>query len=175
MGWESGISMGANAVNSFVQTQNAVAQTKGIAESAENTAQNLANKTSRTEGTLETSFLKGGIALTGSGGPAAVFQQAAAQGTTDIQRTIDNANSSISNTMNSARTAALNGIAQGFSKLGSGTLSTQVDQMYQGSWLQSAWNGMTGNLDPSPQGGGTASIGGGTGGFGSNVDWSLPK
>ena len=98
MGWETGVSLGAGAVSALSNTQSAVAQSKAIAQSAEYTASNLANKTSRTEGTLETSFLKGGIALTGTGGPAAVFQQAAAQGQTDIQRTIDNANASASAT-----------------------------------------------------------------------------
>lgn len=150
MGWETGISLGASAVGAFANTENAVAQTKGIAQSAENTASNIANRTSRNIGSLETSFLKGGIALTGAGGPATVFEQAGEQGNIDIQRTIDNANASIKDTMNRARTTSLNGIAQGFSKLGPGTITKAIDQAYQGSWLQSAWNGLAGNPDPSP-------------------------
>lgn len=155
MGWETGISLGANSVSGFANIDNAKAETSAIAQSADNTAQNIANKTSRTEGTLETSFLKGGIGLTGAGGPAAFFQQAAKQGTTDIQRTIDNANASISNTMNAARTQSLNSIGQTIGKLPTGSITNTVNQAYQGSWLQSAWNGITGNPDPSPQGTGT--------------------
>lgn len=162
MGWESGVTLGAGAVSAFTNTQSGIAQSKAIAQSAEYTASNLANKTSRTEGSLETSFLKGGIALTGAGGPAEVFKQAGEQGITDIQRTIDNANASIADTMNQARSKSLNTIAGGFSKLGAGTITTAIDQAYQGSWLQSAWNGMSGNLDPSPQGS-MADIGTGTG------------
>lgn len=170
MGWETGVSLGATGVGAIAGINNAEAQTKAIAQSAEYTASNIANKTARTEGTLETSFLKGGIALTGAGGTSAVFQQAGAQGITDISRTIDNANASISNTMNAARTGALNSIAGGFGKLGSGVIAGALDQAYSGSWLQSAWNGITGNPDPSPQGTGnnvgtymsTATVGGGT-------------
>ena len=166
MGWETGVSLGASAVSAFTNTQGAVAQSKAIAQTAENQAANLANKTSRTEGSLETSFMRGGIALTGTGGPAAIFQQAAQQGQTDIQRTIDNANASISDTMAKARTQSLNTIAGGFSKLGSGTISKGIDDAWQGSFLQSAWNGMTGILDPSPQGdNSTAMIGPGLGGL----------
>lgn len=162
MGWETGISLGANAVSSFAGTEGAVAESKAIAQTGENNASNIANRTSRNIGGLETSFLKGGIALTGMGGPAAVFQQAGQQGITDIGRTISNANASIEDTMNKARTTSLNGIASGFSKLGAGTITNAVDQAYQGSWLQSAWNGMSGNLDPSPQGN-MADVGTGTG------------
>src|ERR1700719_261000 len=100
MGWETGISLGANAVSGFMNTENALSQSKAIAQSADYTAANMANKTSRTEGTLETSFIKGGIALgSGTGGTTAVFEQAGAQGITDIGRTITNANNSISNTL----------------------------------------------------------------------------
>lgn len=153
MGWETGISLGANAVTGVMNTDNALAQTKAIAQSADYTAANLANKTSRTEGTLETSFIKGGIALDNLGGTNAVFSQAGAQGITDINRTVSNANNSISNTLNASRTQVLNGIAGGFSKLGSGTITNAISSAYGGSWLQSAWNGITGNPDPSPQGG----------------------
>lgn len=170
MGWETAISLGANALSAFNTTNNAKAQTGAIAATAENQAANLANKTSRTEGSLETSFIKGGIALTGAGGPAAVFGQAAAQGSTDIQRTIDNANSSIANTMNEARTKALTTIAGGVSKIGAGTIQ---------NGLTSAWNGIMGNPDPSPQGildtspvsdFSTASMGGNTS-FGTGLNW----
>ena len=153
MGWETGISLGANAVSGFENTENALASSKAIAQSADYTAANMANKTSRTEGTLETSFIKGGIALDNLGGTKAVFEQAGTQGITDINRTVSNANASISNTLNASRTQVLNGIAGGFSKLGSGTITGAVAQAYSGSWLQSAWNGINGNPDPSPQGG----------------------
>lgn len=152
MGWETGISLGANAVSGFVNTNNALAQSKAIAQSADNAAANMANKTSRTEGTLTASFIKSGIALDNLGGTKAVFEQAGQQGITDIQRTISNANASISNTMSTARTQTLNGLAGGFAKLGSGTIAGAVDKAYSGSWLQSAWNGINGNPDPSPQG-----------------------
>src|ERR1700749_897948 len=110
MGWETGVSLGAGAVGAFANTETAIAGTKAIAQQAEYESQNIANKTSRNIGTLETSFLKGGIALTGTGVPAAIFQQAAQQGNTDIQRTISNANTSISDTMARARTQSLNTI-----------------------------------------------------------------
>ena len=80
MGWETGVTLGAGAVGAYADTQNGLAQSKAISQSAEYAATNLANKTSRTEGSLETSFLKGGIALTGKGGVADVFKQAGAQG-----------------------------------------------------------------------------------------------
>jgi hypothetical protein len=164
VGWESGISLGASAVSAFANTENAVAQSKGIAQTAENQATNLANKTSRNIGSLETSFLKGGIALTGTGGPAAVFQQAGQQGITDISRTISNANASIEDTMNKARTQSLNTIASGFSKLGAGTIQAAVG---------SAWNGLTGNPDPTPTGFGSGVSMTGTGQVGSGIDWGL--
>lgn len=174
MGWETGISLGANAVSSFAATSNAQAESKSIAATAENVVANQANQTSRNIGSLETSFLKGGIALNGGAGTSAFFNQAAQQGQTDISRTIDNANASIANTMSAARTKALSSIGQGFAKLGSGTISAAVNQAYQGSWLQSAWNGLSGNPDPSPQGS-TATVPGGAsnlpGGFGSGFNW----
>jgi len=153
MGWETGVSMGASAINAFSTIDNAKAETKAIAQSAEYNSQNIANKTSRNIGTLETSFIRGGIALGGAGGAAEsnVFIQAAEQGETDINRTISNANASISNTMNAARTQALTGIAGSFAKLGSGTITNT---------LSSAWNGLTGNTDPSP--GSSVGMGSGT-------------
>lgn len=162
MGWETGVTLGASAVQGFATMNNAEAVGKATAQSADNTAANLANKTSRNIGTLETSFLKGGIAL-GGAGTSAIFAQAGQQGQTDISRTIDNANASISNTMNTARTSALNGIASAYGKLGPGTMTKVADQLYSGSWLQSAWNGISGNPDPSPNGSnvGTALIPGG--------------
>jgi hypothetical protein len=139
MGWETGVTLGAGAVGAFANTKNAEAESKAIAETAENNASNIANKTSRNIGSLETSFLKGGIALTGGGGPAAIFQQAAQQGSTDIQRTISNANASINDTMNKARTQSLNTLAATWSKAGPGF----VDD------ARLAWNGMeVGTLDP---------------------------
>lgn len=156
MGWETGISLGASAVQGLGTLNNAEATTKAMAQSADNTVANMANKTARTEGTLETSFLKGGIALGGAGGTSAVFQQAGQQGQTDIQRTIDNANANINNTMNTARGAVLDGLGKSFSKLGPGTLSAGIASLYQGSDLQSAWNSVGqdvgGMLDPSPTG-----------------------
>lgn len=164
MGWETGVTLGADAVTAFTNTQSGLAQSKAISQSAEYTASNIANKTSRNIGTLETSFLKGGIALTGSGATEDVFKQAAAQGQTDIQRTIDNANANISNTVGADRAKSLSTIAGGFSKLAPGTISSALTQ---------AWNGMTGNLDPSPQGGGSglnSLLNGGTGTFGGGTD-----
>jgi len=143
MGWESAISLAASGLGAINTTNNALSQSSAIAQSADYTAQNLANKTSRTEGTLETSFIKSGIALNGAGGPAAIFAQAAAQGNTDIQRTINNANSSISNTMSEARTKALTSIAGGIGKLGSGAITNPG-------------NSPKANPDPSPTGSGTA-------------------
>lgn len=148
MGWETGISLGAAGIGAIANTENAQAQSSAIAESAENSAANIANKTSRTIGSLETSFLKGGISLDGAGGTAAIFAQAGQQGQTDIHRTIDNANASIADTMNKARTTSLNSIATSFGKLGTGSIADGIDKAYDGSWLQSAWNGMSGPLDP---------------------------
>lgn len=161
MGWETGVSLAGSAVQGFATMNNAEAQGNAMAATAENSAANIANKTSRNIGTLETSFLKGGIAL-GGAGTSAVFAQAGQQGQTDISRTIDNANASIANTMSAARTSSLNGIANSYSKLGPGTMSKVADQLYSGSWLQSAWNGLDGNPDPSPGNNvGTALISGG--------------
>lgn len=155
MGWETGISLGASAVQGFAGMNNARAVTGAMAQSAENEAANIANKTVRNIGTLETSFLKGGIAL-GGAGTAAVFQQAREQGQTDIHRTIDNANANINNTFNSARSSVLKGLGDAFGKLGTGTISNGVNSLYQGSWLQDEWNGLGqdvgSELDPSPVG-----------------------
>jgi len=177
MGWETGITLGASAIKGVADIDNAKSESSAIAASAENTATNQANQTSRNIGSLETSFLKGGIALTGGGGPAAFFQQAAAQGTTDISRTISNANASISNTMNAARTTSLNGLGQSFSKIGVGTIGSAVNTAYQGSWLQTAWNGIAGNPDPSPAstGFGQSLNFSGTGSVGSGVNWGTPN
>lgn len=152
MGWETGVSLASSALQSFGTTQTAKAQSKAIAQTAENQATNMANQTSRNIGALETSFLKGGIALTGEGGPAAFFQQAGQQGTIDIDRTIANANASINDTMNAARTKSLDGIAGAWGKIPASSMDTAISSAWQGSWLQSAWNGITGNPDPSPMG-----------------------
>ncbi len=75
--------------------------------------------------------------------------------------------------MNAARTSSLAGIASAVGKIGPGALS-------------SAWNGITGNPDPSPAGTldltplnsfSTGTVGGGTGsavgGFGSGINWGF--
>lgn len=139
MGWETGVSLGASAIGSFATTENAVAQSKATAATAENVSANLANKTSRTLGSLETSFARGGISLDGVGGTQAVFAQAGQQGITDIHRTIDNANASIADTMNKARTTALTGLANAWGKIPAATINSAV---------QTAWNGQSGPLDP---------------------------
>lgn len=162
MGWETGISLGASGISGFANTQNAKAETSAMAESAENTVANQANQTSRTIGTLETSFLKGGIAL-GGAGTNAFFTQAGQQGQTDISRTITNATASINNTMNASRTQSLNAIGAAFGKISPTAASGAIEDAEDGfkkSPLMQAWNGMTGNTDPSP-----------TGGFGSGINW----
>lgn len=156
MGWETGITLGAAGIQSMVGISNAKAQTKAIAQTAENQADNLANKTSRNIGALETSFLKGGISLDGVGGTQAVFQQAGQQGMTDIHRTIDNANASIADTMNKARSASLETIAKAYGKVDFNNVGDSIDKLYDGSALQDAWNGLGQDvgswLDPSPTG-----------------------
>lgn len=148
MGWETGVSLGASAVQGWSAVNNAEAESKAFAQTAENQASNIADKTSRNIGTLTTSFLKGGIAL-GGAGTTAILEQAAQQGNTDIQRTIDNANATIKNTMNAARSKSLETIAGAYSKLGAKTISDQANSLWQGSWLQGAWNGLSGDTDPS--------------------------
>lgn len=118
MGWETGVSLGFNALQGFNKMQQGVAQSNAIAKTGENVAQNEADATVRKIGSLQTSFLHSGIALDNIGGTSAVFQQAATQGYTNIQRTIANADAESANSFNAARTASLESIAHGLNKFG---------------------------------------------------------
>lgn len=118
MGWETGVSLGFNALQGFNKMQAGSAQAGAQVQTGENVAQNEADTTARKIGSLQTSFLHSGIALDNIGGTAAVFQQAATQGYTNINRTIGNANAEASNTYNAARTASLESIASGFKQFG---------------------------------------------------------
>lgn len=128
MGWETGVSLGFNALQGFNKMQQGNAQAQAIVQSGQNVAQNEADATSRKIGTLQTSFLHSGIALDNIGGTSAVFQQAATQGYTNINRTISNTNAEASNTFNAARTASLESIASGFKKFGAPNLGSVGDE-----------------------------------------------
>ena len=120
MGWETGVSLGFNALSGYNKIQQGKAQSEAIAQQGEQEAQNYADATTRRLGSLETSFTHGGIALDNLGGTSAIFQQAANQGITNINRTINNANAASSNAFNAARTASLESIASGFKSMGAG-------------------------------------------------------
>lgn len=145
--------MGATGINAIATTEAALAQSKAIAATADNTAANLANKTTRNIGTLETSFIKGGISLDNLGGTQAVFAQAGQQGLTDIHRTIDNANASINDTMAKARTQALGSIAASAGKIPNSAYESVISNNTFGT---DSWNGLGqsvgSGLDPSPVG-----------------------
>jgi hypothetical protein len=118
MGWETGVSLGFNALSGINKMQQGSAQAQAQVQTGENVAQNEADATVRKIGGLQSSFLHSGIALDNIGGTAAVFQQAATQGYTNISRTISNTNAEASNTYNAARTASLESIASGFKQFG---------------------------------------------------------
>lgn len=154
MGWETGVSLGFNALSGFNKMQEGKAQANAIVQSGENVAQNEADATARKIGTLQTSFLHSGIALDNIGGTSAVFQQAATQGYTNISRTIADTNAKSSNAFNTARTASLESIASGFKKFGAPNLGGVGDALTSNTAY--ALNDMGyGNtaydmLDPSP-------------------------
>lgn len=158
MGWETGITLAAGAASGYNKFQQGEAQSNAIVQQGENEAKNEADTTVRRLGSLETSFTHGGIALDNLGGTSAIFQQAAAQGMTNINRTISNANATSSNAFNSARTASLESIASGFKGIGTGTYTSALNTAANGITDQSAYalNNMGyGNtaydmLDPSP-------------------------
>lgn len=154
MGWETGISLGFNALQGFNKMQAGKAEASAIEQQGENVAQNEADTTVRKLGSLETSFAHGGIALDNLGGTAAIFQQAAKQGYTNIHRTIDNANTEAQNSFNAARTSSLESIASGFQKFGvpGGIGSTVTEQAAYALNDMGFGNTAYDMLDPSPGG-----------------------
>lgn len=158
MGWETGVSLGFNALSGYNKIQQGNAQSEAIAQQGEQEAQNYADATTRRLGSLETSFTHGGIALDNLGGTSAIFQQAANQGITNINRTINNANAASSNAFNAARTASLESIASGFKSMGAGAIDKGLSSAGNYITDQSAYalnaagygNTAYDLLDPSP-------------------------
>ena len=154
MGWETGVSSVFNAIQTSNALNTAQANAKAQTLQGQYQAQNIADNTVRAAGTLESSFLQGGISL--QGGPQAVLAQAFAKGTTDISRTVTNANNQASNTINQARTNALSQIANQFMKSSGGTsgITSGLSSLNEQSAyaLNSAGYGNTAYemLDPSP-------------------------
>lgn len=112
MGWETGVTSLMSAYQNYQKTNQAEDTANAQVQEGEYKASNIADNTLRTAGKLQTSFLQGGISL--DGGPNAVIQQAFAKGTTDINRTLTNANNQSASTINGARTAALSMLSQTF-------------------------------------------------------------
>lgn len=155
MGWETGASLGFNALAGFNKLQSGKADAAATVQQGENLAQNEADTTVRKIGALENSFTHGGIALDNLGGTSAIFQQAAAQGNTNISRTITNANNTAANQFNAARTASLEDIASGFQKFGMNGIGGGASDWLntQGAYaLNDAGYGNTAYdmLDPTP-------------------------
>ena len=119
MGWETGVSLGANTafVSGFANTEETRwRKRRALRRRRRGTKQaNSANTTSRHSGSLEPSYVRGGIALTRAGGPATVIEPAGQQGSTDISRTIANANRiDCRYDQQGAHEHMVNGIAGGF-------------------------------------------------------------
>lgn len=111
MGWETTAILGARAFSSMATMNTGQAQAKAEVTQAGYLAKNSADNTVRQTGKLQTSFLQSGLTL--EGGPMEVLKQAFATGYTDIGRIAANGNAAAKNTINSARTKALESLASG--------------------------------------------------------------
>lgn len=147
MGWETAVSSAANAFQVSNNLNTADAQAKALITSAGYQTQNIADNTVRQAGSVESSFLQGGISL--QGGPSQLLAQIFAKGQTDITRTATNANNASSNLMNSARTNALSSIAQQFMRSSGGSSGLSSGLSNASNW---AGQKIGGALDPSPVG-----------------------
>lgn len=146
MGWETAAIAGFQILGASNTMEAGKANAQAIADQGTQQAKTIADNTLRRAGTLQTSFLQGGIVL--DDGPKSVISQAFGQGYTDINRTVTNANNSAANTYNTARTKALSSLASGASSIIGGSDI--------GGGFGSDWNGLgqtTGSwFDPSPVG-----------------------
>jgi|GEM_PF-6594901 len=153
MGWETAVSSAFNAFQTNNQLKTAEANANAVTTSGDYQVQNIADNTVRQAGTVQSSFLQGGISL--QGGPQQVLQQIYAKGNTDIARTATNSNNQASNIVNAARTNALNSIAQQFMRSTGGT-SGITSGLNSVSFGTGSLNGLGqtigGALDPSPVG-----------------------
>lgn len=111
MGWETLVIAGASAFNAYNTNKQGTAQAKAIARQGEQQAQNSADNSVRSIGSLQTSFLQSGLTL--EGGPMAVLSQAGVKGQTDISRIAENANAASKNAVSAARTKALEQLSSG--------------------------------------------------------------
>jgi vacuolar-type H+-ATPase subunit H len=109
MGWATAAMAGFSLLQASNTIEQGKAQASAYAQQGTYQAKQIADNTVRKAGTLQTSFLQSGITL--DGGAQEVLSQAFGQGTTDINRTIDNANNQSKNIMNQARTKALSSMA----------------------------------------------------------------
>lgn len=163
MGWETGVTSLVGAFNSFQSTNQASATANAQIKQGEYEAANIADNTVRKAGTLQTSFLQSGIVLDSASQASQLVQQAFAKGTTDIGRTLDNANNAAANTMSAARTKALQSLGSSFSALSAGGNNSPLNQAGSYVKTQSAYalNDMgygntaydmldDSSLDPSP-------------------------
>ena len=153
MGWETAVSSAFNAFSTSNQLNTAEANAKAVTTSGQYQVQNIADNTVRQAGTAESSFLQGGISL--SGGVQQVLQQIYAKGNTDISRTATNADNQASNIVNSARTSALNNIAQQFMRSTGGTsgITSGLNNLSFGTGSVNGLGQTIGSaLDPSPVG-----------------------
>lgn len=124
------------------------AAAKAAVQQGQYTIQNQADNTVRAAGKLQTSFLNSGISI--DGGPMDVITQALTKGTTDIQRTADNVNTTAKNDISAARTKALEGIAKNAASAGTGSFG--VDSLTYGT---DSWNGFgqeLGSIGGGPMG-----------------------
>lgn len=108
MSWETAATQAFSGISSLTQMQSGSANANAAIKEGEYKAQNIADNTVRKMGTISTSFAQSGIAIDDS--VKQILSQAAGQGSTDIGRTIDNANATSANSYNSARAKALSGL-----------------------------------------------------------------
>lgn len=153
MGWETAVNSAFNAYSTNNQLKTSEANAGAQVQSGQYQIQNIADNTVRQAGAVQTSFLQGGIAM--QGGPQAVLAQIFAKGNTDIARTATNADNQASNTVNSARTQALNSIAQNFMRSTGGTsgITSGLQSLSYGTGSLNGLGQTVGSaLDPSPVG-----------------------
>ena len=109
MGWETLAMVDFQAVSGASQVSAARKNAKAGVQEAERNALSVAEDTVRRAGTLRVSYLNAGIDL--EGGPMDVISRAFAKGRTDISRIETNANTASKNTVSTARTKMIQGLA----------------------------------------------------------------
>lgn len=152
MGWETAAQTGFSLLSASNKLDQGNDQANAIAQEGNEKSQDIADNTLRSVGKLQSSFLQSGLTL--DAGTQNIINQAFAKGTTDIGRTVDNANNASKNAYNTARTAALTTLA-------SGAVSTAGGGAKVGGFLDSTTSSLVNNgigqtvgswLDPSPTG-----------------------